>query len=350
MKVKNLEVADFRNFSSFSLSADDEINIFCGENGVGKTNLLESIWMLTGAKSFRRSKDKEMIRFGCDSAKICANITSGGTNKDICLKFEGKRTAYINEKSQKSPSNLAEHFNACIFSPLDLSLASDGPGVKRRFLDLCLSQLFPKYLSALKTYIRALDQRNTVLRDAKYHAELIDLLDSVEFSLAQSAKIITDYRERLCEKFLETFGELYKELSNDKEKVSLCYVKKSGENMALELKNSRKVDFLTGNTSIGPHRDDLLITLNGNQTRDFSSQGQKRCAALALKLSEAAVIKNVRGEEPILLLDDVMSELDPKRQNQLINMLSGRQVFITCCDENNISSLKGGKVFNIEGK
>ncbi len=348
MKVKNLEITDFRNFESFSLSADDEINIFCGENGVGKTNLLEAVWMLTGAKSFRHSKDKELIRFGRDSAKIKANIQSGGIEKEITLKFEGKRTAYINDKPQKSPSALSEHFNACVFSPLDLSLASDGPSVKRRFMDLCLSQLFPKYLAALKSYTRALDQRNTILRDAKYHTELIDLLDSVELTLYNSAKIITDYRARLCERFLETFGEIYKELSNDKEKVSLEYISKSGENLADELRKSRSADILVGNTSIGPHRDDLLITLDGNQTRDFSSQGQKRCAALALKLSEAAVIKNVRGEEPVLLLDDVMSELDPKRQSQLIKMLCGRQVFITCCDENNISSLKGGKVFNIK--
>lgn len=348
MILKNLSVTNFRNIENIEFSPSEGINVFCGENGMGKTNLLESIWMLTGAKSFRKSKDKELVQFGKNSLKVSAEVNSGGVDKQIGYTVENRRTVFISDKPQRSPNELSQHFNATVFSPCDLELASEGPSVKRRFLDLTLSQLFPKYFSALKSYSRALEQRNAVLRDAKYNAGSFELLNSVEETLCESQKVITAYRERLTEKLTEIFPRLYSEISGDLEKAGLKYISTSGEDFKAELEKSRKTDMLSGNTSAGPHRDDIMLTLNGNLVRSFSSQGQKRSAALSLKLAEAEIIKSVKGEEPVILLDDVMSELDVLRQSRLISLLSSRQVFITCCDENNISSLKCGKVLKIK--
>lgn len=347
MKINNISVENFRNLQNLNLEFFEGMNVFCGENGMGKTNLIEAIWMLTGAKSFRHSKDLELVCLGKDSAKIKAEVFSGKTIKQISLEFSNKRKAFISDKPLKSASMLTDHFNAVIFSPQDMALASEGPAIKRRFLDLCLCQLFPRYLSALKAYGRLLDQRNSVLKDTRYHPELLDLILPIEEQMSAAAEIITEYRTRLCLKISEHFQNIYDQISGGKESVSIEYLSKSGENLFETLQKTRKDDILIGTTTYGPHRDDLLISMNGNGVRGFSSQGQKRCAALSLKLAEAEVIESVKGESPIILLDDVMSELDPLRQSRVFSALQSRQIFISCCDENNIEGLSNGKVFKI---
>ncbi len=348
MEIKNISVNNFRNIESLFLEFDSGTNIFCGQNGMGKTNLLEAVWMLCGEKSFRGNKDLDLIMKGKEKSIISAEIESLGTKKDISLVISEKRTASALSKPLKSPHELSEFFNASVFSPIDLNLMSDGPKIRRKFMDTTLCQLFPKYNSALRLYKRALEQRNAVLRDARYHREIEGMLYPIEFNMERAAEVIIAYRKRLVEHYCDILPEFYEKMAGKKEKVHIKYIEKAEGSLSAELEKSRKEDILSGNTSVGPHRDDIMILINGEDTRNFASQGQKRSAALSLKLSEAALIERVRGEKPVILLDDVMSELDNSRQSGLIKAVEGSQVFITCCDKNNINALKDGKVFNIE--
>ena len=348
MKLKKLSLKNFRNFENLESEFCDGINIFCGENGSGKTNLLEAVWMLSGVKSFRGTHDKDLIKLGQKNAEIKAISESGGVERELKLTFGDKKTAFVENKAQKSPQELSEYVGISCFSPADLELASEGPSVKRKCLDLTLSVLFPKYAAAMKIYLRALDQRNAVLRDARYHREIEGMLYPIEFNMERAAEVIVAYRKRLIELYSEIFPEIYKKISGGKETAGIVYLPKCEKGLSLALKNSRREDILSGNTSFGPHRDDVLLTLDNGDIKVFASQGQKRSVALSLKLAEAAVIERVRGEKPIILLDDVMSELDPARQARLIMSLDGSQVFITCCDRENIKSLEKGKVFEIK--
>lgn len=348
MKILNIKTSDFRNIEEEKAEFCDGINIFCGKNGMGKTNLLEAIWMFTGLKSFRGVKDKELIRKNSDNSYLSAEIFSKGSVKDAEIKFRDKKTAFLMGKKLKSATELSEVFNASVFSPADLELTNEGPSIKRRFLDVTLCQLFPKYEAALKIYTRALEQRNAVIRDAKYHREIEALLYPIEKNMERACEIIIPFRVRLIEHFQSIFPEIYEKLSGTDEVVGIKYLPKCEGALGEELIKSRREDILSGNTSVGPHRDDVLLTLGGEDIRGFASQGQKRSIVLSLKLAQARIIERVKGELPVILLDDVFSELDPERQERLLEMIKDTQVFITCCDKENITSLKKGKVFVLE--
>ena len=350
MTVEKLTATGFRNFSSLTFLPQPGINVIYGENAQGKTNLLEALWLFCGAKSFRGAKDAELKGFDREQAQISCDYIFGEVQKTAKITVLAKRQAEYGGKPLSSAAELAGKFYAIVFSPLDLSLVNGAPAMRRRFLDTAIGQIFPTYNRALRSYIKAVEQRNRVLRDLKYFSQSENLLDDFEWALAGCAAEVLRHRQRYMQLLETVVPELYAGISGGREQLVLHYdstVLNGFEpaQLAAAYKNSRKADLFTGNTSIGPHRDDLTFLLNGRDARRFGSQGQRRSIALALKLSEVRVIKKLTGEYPIVLLDDVMSELDENRQDFILNHILGWQVFLTCCDPGNIKGLKNGTVF-----
>lgn len=348
MRVENLKLKNFRNIEFCEIEPSEEMNVICGENAQGKTNLVESIWLFTGAKSFRGSKDNEFLKFGESVSEISLKFLSEEIIKDATIKISDKRYAFLNENKLKSPSLLAGNFNAIVFSPNDLRIITDGPSVRRKFLDLALGQLYPSYIEILKNYLRAVGQRNKIIKDLKYDGTLGIMLDVYEKEIAENGSKIIFYRKKYLEILNSFLPGVYSGISSGKEILDTEYITSYSEDFEESLKKSRKEDMFSGVTSIGPHRDDICFKINGVDVRNFGSQGQKRSVALSLKLSEAEVIKKNVGEWPVCLLDDVMSELDPERQNFILNHIKEMQTFLTCCDPSNVKNLKAGKIFFVK--
>ncbi|MBR4117006.1 MAG: DNA replication/repair protein RecF [Clostridia bacterium] len=347
MKVNKIKIQNCRNISDIYLEFDDEINAICGENAQGKTNIIEALWLFSGAKSFRGTKDNEFIKFGEKKAKIYTEFNMLGVENNAQIVFEDKKTAFLNEKKLSNTSSLAGKFNAVVFSPSDLTLVTDGPDKRRRFLDTAIGQLYPNYIEILRNYTRAVMQRNKIIKDYRYDKTLSVMLEVFETEIVDMGNKITEYRKRYINILNKYVSKIYSGISSGKENVEIFYLSK---NKILDneiLKISRQNDMFTATTSVGPHRDDIVFKINEISARNFGSQGQKRSVALSLKLAGAEVIKEISGEYPICLLDDVMSELDEGRQNYILNHIRNWQSFITCCDTSNIKNLKAGKVINI---
>lgn len=349
MKIDKIVFENFRNLKTGELVADSGINVIYGENAQGKTNLLEAIWMFSGAKSFRGAKDASLIKKQADFAKLSLDFTSNGRQQTAQLTIKNGRSAQLNGIKLKTISELAGNFKAVVFSPTHLSFIKDGPAERRRFLDMAICQLWPKYIPLYQEYMRAVTQRNLVLKDAKFHTQLYDMLDAYEVEIAKKGSQIIAYRKKYIELIKKYAVEIYDGISGGKEKFGIEYITvENGENASFLLKalnENRKNDIFAGSTSIGPHRDDLLILISDMAARQFASQGQQRSAVLALKLAEAAVLKDIGGEQPVALLDDVMSELDIFRQDYILNHIKDWQVFITCCDASSASRLENGARF-----
>ena len=349
MRIKSLKIENFRNIKDIQIFPSDEMNVIYGENAQGKTNIIEGIWLFTGAKSFRGAKDEELKRFSCEKARLKIEFEAQKIEKTAQIEINDKRIACLNEKPLKSVSHLAGKFNAIIFSPTDLRLLSDGPKVRRKFLDMAICQLYPTYIEILRGYTKAVTQRNKILKDFKNNSSVLPLLDVFENEIAVSGEKIIKYRLRYIEILKEFIPEIYKGISNGRENLEIEYISSNtGENLLTDLKNSRKEDMFTYKTSVGPHRDDLEFKINGISAKNFGSQGQKRSVALSLKLAEAEILKKTTGEYPICLLDDIMSELDPKRQNFILNHIKEMQTFLSCCDPETLKNLKEGKRFQIK--
>ena len=349
MRIKSLKIENFRNIKDIQIFPSDEMNVIYGENAQGKTNIIEAIWLFTGAKSFRGAKDEELKRFSSEKARLKIEFEAEKIEKSAQIEINDKRIACLNEKPLKSVSHLAGKFNAIIFSPTDLRLLSDGPKVRRKFLDMAICQLYPTYIEILRGYTKAVTQRNKILKDFKNNSSVLPLLDVFENEIALSGEKIIKYRLRYIEILKEFIPEIYKGISNGQENLEIEYISSNkSENLLTDLKNSRKEDMFTYKTSVGPHRDDLEFKINGISAKNFGSQGQKRSVALSLKLAEAEILKKTTGEYPICLLDDIMSELDPKRQNFILNHIKEMQTFLSCCDPETLKNLKEGKRFQIK--
>ena len=349
MRIKSLKIENFRNIKDIQIFPSDEMNVIYGENAQGKTNIIEAIWLFTGAISFRGAKAEELKRFSCEKARLKIEFEAEKIEKSAQIEINDKRIACLNEKPLKSVSHLAGKFNAIIFSPTDLRLLSDGPKVRRKFLDMAICQLYPTYIEILRGYTKAVTQRNKILKDFKNNSSVLPLLDVFENEIALSGEKIIKYRLRYIEILKEFIPEIYKGISNGQENLEIEYISSNkSENLLTDLKNSRKEDMFTYKTSVGPHRDDLEFKINGISAKYFGSQGQKRSVALSLKLAEAEILKKNTGEYPICLLDDIMSELDPKRQNFILNHIKEMQTFLSCCDPETLKHLKEGKRFKIK--
>ena len=357
MKITALEYRSFRNIEHAQIEPCENVNIICGDNAQGKTNLLEGIWLFTGCRSFRTSKDRELISFKQKEARLDMGYFGFGREQEMLLRIEAKRKFFLNGVGELSAAKIVGEFLAVVFSPEHLSLVKAGPQERRKFIDIAISQLKPKYASVLGYYNKALAHRNMLLKDIPYHDGLYDTLDVWEDRLAFYAGEIMTQRIGYLKLLAEHSAKIYEGISSGKERLSVAY-DPSGEVTAVTKREiydqmkealfaSRKSDIVNGSTSVGPHRDDLKIKINDLSVRSYGSQGQQRSASLALKLGEAAVITSYNREQPVALLDDVMSELDESRQNYILNHIRDWQVFITCCDKNTVSSLKAGKVFQV---
>lgn len=347
MNIKKIEIQNFRNISDICLEFDKEINVICGENAQGKTNIIEALWLFSGAKSFRNTKDTEFIKFGQYRAKIYTEFNMLGVENSAQIVFDDKKTAFLNEKKLPNTSSLAGKFNAVVFSPTDLTLVTDGPDKRRRFIDTAIGQLYPNYIEILRSFSRAVMQRNKIIKDYRYDKTLSVMLDVFEAEIVEMGNKIINYRKKYISVLNNYVSKIYNGISCGKENIEIFYISKNEVLDNEILKFSRENDMFNSTTSVGPHRDDINFNINDISARSFGSQGQKRSVALSLKLAGAEVIKEITGEYPICLLDDVMSELDENRQNYILNNIRNCQSFITCCDTSNIKNLKEGKIIKI---
>lgn len=359
MKITSVELNNFRNIGSLSLTADEGVNVIYGENAQGKTNILEGIWLFTGCKSFRGAKDSELIKFGEDFARLKLDFKDSTREKSSQITITPKKkNILLNGVGLKSPAELIGSFYAVIFSPSHLSLIKDGPAGRRRFIDTALCQLKPSYAQVLARYKHTLMQRNALLKDIHLNSGLYDVLDTLDIQLAHFSGQVVLQRLKYIDILSSYSKEIYGGISENREEISVRYSREdldlsfSLEDICLReaerLKVARKEDIFNKSTTVGPHRDDVEILINDVSARSFGSQGQQRSCALALKLGESEIIKNITGENPVALLDDVMSELDEKRQDYVLNHINDRQVFLTCCDPSQVLRLCGGRSFLIK--
>ena len=363
MEISRIEAENYRNIKKMELIPSPGVNIIYGDNGQGKTNLIEAIWLFTGARSFRSAKENDLICFGENALKLSISFTKEEREQSasIYLPRKGKKQFQLNYVDLPSQTSLTGEVYAVVFSPAHLSLGQDGPEVRRRFLDTAICQLMPRYVDILGRYNRVLHQRNALLKglrqDRGYSPQGTEVILGVfDEALSRLAASIIRARRKYVERLKKAASQIYEGISSQSETMGLEYRKGtdqdqeiSPQNILDQLQQGREADIAAAATLIGPHRDDLSILVGGLDARSFGSQGQKRSCVLSLKLAESAIIEETTGQRPIVLLDDVMSELDASRRDYLLNSLMGKQVFITCCDTAYFHSLKNGKCFHIAG-
>ena len=333
MKVLELRASGFRNLETLRFSPCGGLNAVTGENAQGKTNLLEAMWLFTGGRSFRGARDQELVRAGAQEACLSLTFFSGGREQRAELTLRGgARQAVLNGVAKRGMAELIGRFCAVVFSPEHLSLVKGGPAERRAFLDSALCQAKPSYAIAYARYRRTLNQRNALLKDIARHPELEDTLPIWDDRLCRSGAVLIRERRAYLERFAPRASAHYAGIAHGREELRLTYEPSCGGDMAESLRRALREDIRFGHTSVGPHRDDIGIEIGGMAARLYASQGQQRSAVLAMKLAEAAVLAEACGEEPVVFLDDVLSELDGSRQLYLLSSLSGRQSFLTGCE------------------
>ncbi len=333
MFINSIELNNFRNYESLSLKLDQGVNIFYGDNAQGKTNILDAVYVGCTSKSHKLAKDREMIRFGKEEAHIRLLLTRKDVpyRIDMHLKKTKAKGIAVNGVPIRRSSDLFGIANAVIFSSEDLNIIRDGPSERRRFLDLELCQLNRIYVHELISYTRVVNQKNKLLKEYEFRKDADDLIDIYNEQLVRYGTEIINIREDFIEKLNGLIRQIHSELTDGKEKISLGYEKNTSvEEFETNLKRSRQQEIKTGMSLTGPHRDDLIFRIDDMDVRHFGSQGQQRTAVLSLKLSEIRLVEEIIGERPLLLLDDVLSELDSRRQNQLLNSIKEGQTLITC--------------------
>ncbi len=361
MVIRQLKLADYRNYPCVSFSPLEGITVFHGANGAGKTNLLEAIHLCCLGRSHRTSQDRELIRQGCQSASVQVQVMRSDGRQDVMVKlWSGQKRAkqvFLNTKPAARIGELMGHINCVMFSPEDLELIKEGPAQRRRFMDMQLSQLRPSYFYSLQKYVSTLNQRNALLRAMaapggnKNPAGQLEVWDE---QLAREGANIVNHRRWFAEIVKDEAGKNYEHISGIREEIfhaeyvgAMSKAEKLFEAMLEGLYKTRREDMRRCTTHFGPHRDDLQLTIKGRDMKNFASQGQMRTAALALRLSQLTLMKMESGESPILLLDDVMSELDPKRRGLLLDRIEGVQTFVTCTDRSDLSGAKAQAVIEV---
>lgn len=356
MRIEKVRILDFRNIPFLELELCDGPNVIYGENGQGKTNFIEAIWLFTGAKSFRGARDAQMVRFDQPQAALELDFFAAERDQHALVTIDHKRMAVLNEIPLKSASELAGRFCAVVFSPAHLSLIKNGPAEKRRFVDTSICQLKPAYLKVLAQYHRTLEQRNRLLKDVQMESSLFDTLDAWDARLCSLAAQVVQVRRSYLERLSPWAREIYQGISGQREALEFQYRATLGggegppdqERMLQALRAARGEDLRARATTLGPHRDDVEILLDGHSARVYGSQGQQRSCVLALKLAECQLMRQVLGEYPVVLLDDVMSELDLSRRDYLLNSLRDRQLVFTCCDAGDFRTIGRGRGIRIE--
>lgn len=333
MYIESIQLKNFRNYENIKIDFHKGTNIFYGDNAQGKTNILEAAYLCGTTKSHRGSKDKEMIRFDQEEAHIRMNVVKDSLSYkiDMHLKKNKSKGIAINGIPIKKAKELFGIVNLVFFSPEDLNIIKNGPGERRRFMDLELCQLDPLYLTDLASYNHIVNQRNKLLRDLYQSPSLRDTLDVWDLQMIQYGKKIIEKRETFVKELNEVIRDIHKNLTGGAENIQIIY---EPSVMAAEyydaIEKNKERDIRMKMTGTGPHRDDLCVSVNGIDIRKYGSQGQQRTSALSLKLSEIYLVKKRIKDTPVLLLDDVMSELDSNRQTYLLDSIDHIQTLVTC--------------------
>jgi len=362
MIVKSLELDFFRNYTHLSAHFDPRVNLIYGDNAQGKTNLLEAIAYLSTARSHRARYDREMIMMDIDSAFLKGEIQS--RDRDFTLEaklLRGKgRQLYSNGVRLKTAGELSGILTTVLFCPEDLYLIREGGAARRKFLDSAICQLRPRYAAALAEYNRLYDHKTRILRDWPENPSLLATLDDFNLRMAQTGAILIHYRAHFIKRLREHAPAIHADFSGGRETLELAYETVSTVDDPLKAprdilpmllnhqESHRQAEIDSRQCLSGPHKDDLVVSIDGNLAKTYSSQGQTRTAALSLKLAQREIFEEETGEWPVLLLDDVLSELDHKRQAFVLNRIRGGQVFITCCEEEKLEGLEGGRAFHIQ--
>ena len=342
MWINKLKIQNFRNYNNEEILLNKNINIFYGENAQGKTNIIESIFLCAMGKSFRAKKDAEMINFNSKNSIIEAEFKKSDREGNIKIELGTRKNIYLNGIKKKKLSELLGNINLVIFTPDDINILKGSPENRRKFLDIMISQLRPNYLECLYRYKNTLEQRNNYLRQIKEFGKDESLLDIWDEKLTEYAISICKYRIEFIEKIQEKINIIHNNITKNKENIKLEYISmcKEKEEFLNALKERRKLDIIKGYTTRGIHRDDFIIYINEKDVSVYGSQGQNRTAMLSLKLSELQVVYDEIGEEPILLLDDFMSELDSERRKSFLENIGNTQVIITCTEKITLENLK----------
>lgn len=353
MYIQSLELKNYRNYDRLIIEFSSGTNILYGDNAQGKTNILEAVYLGATTKSHRGSKDKEIIRFGENESHIRIHLMKQDIGHQIDMHLKKSRTkgAAIDQIPIKRSSDLLGFVPVIFFSPEDLSIIKNGPSERRKFLDIELSQLEKMYLHQLSSYNKVMAQRNNLLKQLVYQHELLDTLDSWDLQLVKYGSEVIRYRRKFIEDLNEIIREIHKNLTGKKEKIVLKYdYSVNYDEFLTVLQRKREIDLKYASTGAGPHRDDIEFLVNGIDIRRFGSQGQQRTAALSLKLAQIELVKRQTGETPILLLDDVLSELDSSRKNYLLDSIKDIQTLITCTglEEFINSHLQIDKMFQVK--
>ena len=333
MIIESVDLKDYRNYKILNMNFNPQINIIYGDNAQGKTNILEALYVCATSRSHKGSKDREMIRMGSDEAHIKLNVKKNGLpyRIDMHLKKNKSKGIAVNGIPIKRAVELFGILNIVFFSPEDLNIIKNGPAERRRFLDSELCQLDRIYLADLTNYNKILAQRNKLLKDMIYRPSLSDTLPVWDMQLIETGKKIIRRRKQFVDELREIVSDIHYRISGGKEELFLKYEPNIDDIFFEdELSRAKEKDKKLCQTSVGPHRDDLLFSIGDVDIRKYGSQGQQRTSALSLKLSEIELVRKSISDTPVLLLDDVLSELDSSRQNYLLNNISDTQTIITC--------------------
>lgn len=369
MFINNIYADGFRNLKDLKLELDPKMNVICGDNAQGKTNIIEAIWLCTGCRTFRSSREKNFVGFDRDHFDFKMTFENSRRVQEIAYginagSFERESFSSLNGVKYPALSRLFGEFVCVAFTPEDLAMVKGSPEVRRTFLDMAVSYFKPSYLGALRKYIDILDHRNKLLKTLDQSETCNRLyLDVWDEQLAAAGAFISVMRYNFCNMLQGCVSGIYSSFSGGREVIEIRYKSSIYDELEGEtdyhgklsdifiekLKNNAYIDIKRGFTSIGAHRDDICIEINGLPVKEFGSQGQARSAALAIKLAFAKLLKKERGEPPVILLDDILSELDPERKSFILNNIDDMQVIITCCDSSAIAKMRDGKIFEIKG-
>lgn len=364
MKLRRIALDGFRNYTDFTADFSPGVNVIWGENAQGKTNLLEAIGFLSGARSHRARGDKELISFHRDQGTITAEVTSRG--RDFLLEvqlFRGaRRRLFVNHVKCKTAAELGGIVQTVLFCPEDLALIKAGAAERRSFLDHAICQLRPRYAEALAQYSKLLDHKTRILRDWEKHPSLLDVLEDFNEAMARAGALVIHYRAHFVRKLAEKAAQIQTEFSGGRETLALHYATVSTvrdplgptvelyEDLRRHQDSHAKAERDARSCLSGPHKDDLVARINGQPARQYASQGQTRTAALSLKLAERELFRDDTGQWPILLLDDVLSELDARRQDFVLRRITGGQVILTGCEAPDGTFPEGRTLHIVQGK
>ena len=364
MKLRRIVLDGFRNYTDFTADFSPGVNVIWGENAQGKTNLLEAIGFLSGARSHRARGDKELLSFHRDKGTITAEVTSRG--RDFLLEvqlFRGaRRRLFVNHVKCKTAAELGGIVQTVLFCPEDLALIKAGAAERRSFLDHAICQLRPRYAEALAQYHKLLDHKTRILRDWEKHPSLLDVLEDFNEAMARAGALVIHYRAHFVRKLAEKAAQIQTEFSGGRETLALHYATVSTvrdplgptvelyEDLRRHQDSHAKAERDARSCLSGPHKDDLVARINGQPARQYASQGQTRTAALSLKLAERELFRDDTGQWPILLLDDVLSELDARRQDFVLRRITGGQVILTGCEAPDGSFPEGRTLHIVQGK